>query len=385
MELARPAKKTRATRTSQSPQRRRPTEPVTIDVTSERGTYPVMVNAGLTTDPAATLKALAITARVLVVSAPGIWKLHGAAWRTVAGKRGPVLVADGERAKTLASVERLYDAFSQNGLDRAAVVIALGGGVIGDMAGFAAATYLRGLKVIQVPTTLLAQVDSAIGGKTGVNLAAGKNLVGAFHSPSAVLCDPLVLGTLPRREFRSGLYEVVKYGVIADPELLETILRDGHAIFEREPDVLTPLVAACCRIKADVVMADERESGPRRALNFGHTIGHALEAITKYRRFRHGEAIGYGMLAAAHLSRERNLMTDAHLAKLRDVIRSLGPLPTVADLKVSDALAATALDKKVVGGTLHFVAAKGLGATASVSDVTPDELKAALSAIGLRK
>lgn len=385
MELARPPKNKRATPAPPIVRKPRKTEAVTITVTSERGPYPVVVAPGLTLDPTATLKKLGITSTALVVSAPGIWKLHGAAWRGVAGKRGPVLVADGEKAKTLATVERLYDAFSQNKLDRASVVIALGGGVIGDMAGFAAATYLRGLNVIQVPTTLLAQVDSAIGGKTGVNLTAGKNLVGAFHSPTAVLCDPLVLGTLPRREFRSGLYEVIKYGVIADPSLLDTLLRDSHAIFAHDPDVLSQLVATCCRIKAAVVMSDEREGGPRRALNFGHTIGHALEAITRYRRFRHGEAIGYGMLAAAHISQQRRLMTAADQTRLRDVIQSLGPLPAVADLKVNDALAATTLDKKVVGGTLHFVAAKRLGATASLSDVTADELRAALSAIGLSK
>jgi 3-dehydroquinate synthase len=302
----------------------------------------------------------------------------------LAGKRGPVIIADGEKAKTLATVSRLYDAFNENALDRGAIVIALGGGTIGDAVGFAAATYLRGLRVVQVPTTLLAQVDSSIGGKTGVNLPSGKNLVGSFHSPSAVLCDPKVLGSLPRRDFRSGLYEVLKYGVIAAPKLLEALTRQSHAIFEREPDVLTPLIAECCRIKAEVVMSDERESGPRRALNFGHTIGHALEAITRYRRFRHGEAIGYGMLAAAQISLQRHLITATELTSIREAIRSLGPLPTVTDLKIKEALAATLLDKKVVGGKLHFVAAKGLGATSSLSDVTTDELKDALHGIGLR-
>jgi len=264
----------------------RTTRPIRIDVTSERGTYPVLIGAGLTRSPRAALKDLGLPEHALVVSAPAIWKLHGTPWESVAGKRGPVLIADGERAKTLATVSRLYDAFSENALDRAATIVALGGGVIGDITGFAAATYLRGLTVIQAPTTLLAQVDSAIGGKTGVNLPSGKNLVGAFHSPSAVLCDPEVLGSLPRREFRSGLYEVIKYGVIAAPALLETVERESRAIFDRQANVLTPLIAECCRIKASVVMADERESGPRRALNFGHTIGHALEAITRYRRFR---------------------------------------------------------------------------------------------------
>ncbi|MEI6244006.1 MAG: 3-dehydroquinate synthase [Acidobacteriota bacterium] len=358
--------------------------PTQINVTSERGTYPVLVGAGLIASPQKTLKQFGLPEQALVVSAPGIWKLHGAPWRGVAGKKGPVLISDGEKSKTLATISRLYDAFSENALDRASTVIALGGGTIGDAAGFAAATYLRGLRVIQVPTTLLAQVDSAIGGKTGVNLPSGKNLVGAFHSPAAVLCDPLVLGSLPRREFRSGLYEVVKYGVIASPSLLDTLREQSHAIFSRDVSALTPLIAACCRMKADVVMSDERESGARRALNFGHTIGHALEAITRYRRFRHGEAIGYGMLAAVRISRLRTLMTDDDEETVRETIRSLGPMPAVTDLRIKDALAAMTRDKKIVAGTLHFVAAKGLGATVSIADVTTGELTDALKGIGLR-
>jgi 3-dehydroquinate synthase len=352
-------------------------------VRSERGPYPVLVGAGVLADPAAVLASLGITGDRLIVSAPGIWRLHGEAWRGIAGLRGPVLIPDGEKAKHLASVARLYDAFSEHHLDRGATVIAIGGGVIGDVAGFAAATYLRGLRVVQVPTTLLAQVDSAIGGKTGVNLPSGKNLVGAFHSPAAVLCDPDMLATLPRREFRAGLYEVIKYGVIAEPSILDAIERDRAAIFRREADVLTPLIAESCRIKARVVTADEREAGPRRALNFGHTFGHALEAVTKYRRFRHGEAIGYGMLAAAHLSTARGLLSAADAARLAGVIRSLGPLPNLADLPADDVVAAIAHDKKVVSGTLHFVAAKGLGATEDLSDVSRDELIAAAKAIGL--
>ena len=362
--------------------------PIRIDVTSERGTYPVLVAAGLTASPATTLASIdsahAHTGDRLIVSSPAVWKLHGTPWRGVAGKRGPVLIADGEKAKTLATVGRLYDAFSENHLDRSATIVAIGGGVIGDVAGFAAATYLRGLRVIQVPTTLLAQVDSAIGGKTGVNLPTGKNLVGSFHSPAAVLCDTNVLGSLPRREFRAGLYEVIKYGVIAAPEILDTLERDLAAIFEHRPTVLTPLIGKCCEIKARVVMADERESGPRRALNFGHTFGHALEAVTKYRRFRHGEAIGYGMLAAARLSVMRGLMTADEEARLARIIRSLGPMPVVNDLKSKDVLAAAGHDKKVVAGKLHFVAADHFGKTVDVKDATPEELKAVAKSIGLR-
>ena len=218
------------------------------------------------------------------------------------GPSDPILVPDGERSKNLQTVGRMYEALIKARADRSAVIVALGGGVIGDMVGFAAATYLRGVRLVHVPTTLMAQVDSAIGGKVGVNHALGKNLIGAFHPPRLVLADPTVLATLPRREFRAGLYEVIKYGVIAD-----AVAAGAHAYAARR-DVQPRTRGArsrssteSCRIKADVVSRDEREAGLRRNLNFGHTIGHALEAVTDYRRFRHGEAVAYGMMAAAAL------------------------------------------------------------------------------------
>jgi 3-dehydroquinate synthase len=262
--------------------------------------------------------------------------------------------------------------------------MAVGGGVVGDIAGFAAATFLRGLRAVQIPTTLLAQVDSSIGGKVGVNLPAGKNLVGAFHPPAMVVCDPLVLGSLPRREFRAGLYEVIKYGVIASPALFDRVSARLDAIFNRDAAILTDVIADCCRIKADVVGRDEREGGPRRVLNFGHTIGHALEAMTEYRRFRHGEAVGHGMLAAAHLSETRGLLSPADAARLRELVARLGPLPAVNDLSARAALAIVRLDKKVVAGRLHVVLANGIGDTTIAGDVTPRELTSAMRAIGLR-
>jgi 3-dehydroquinate synthase len=292
-------------------------------------------------------------------------------------------MSDGERAKTLQTVSRLYDAFTKRRVSRSSTIVAFGGGVAGDVAGFAAATYLRGVALVQIPTTLLAQVDSAVGGKVGVNLPSGKNLAGAFHSPSLVICDPDVLASLRRREFRAGLYEVVKYGAVLSRNLFETVSAGLKQILSREPDVLTALVADCCRIKADVVSADERENGARRVLNFGHTIGHALEAMTEYRRFRHGEAIGYGMLAAAHVSMTRGVMSAGAHGELVDLIRRMGPLPPVTDLRQADAHDIIARDKKVADGRLHFVLCAGLGSSAIVSDVTPQELTAALVAIGM--
>lgn len=358
---------------------------IRIEVTSERGTYPVIVGPGSIAQIGDLLREQRIDRQRLVVSSPPVWRMQGRRLRELMGRTGrPALISDGERAKTLRTAARLYDACLEHGLDRSSAIIAFGGGVVGDVTGFAAATYLRGIALVQVPTTLLAQVDSAIGGKVGVNLPGGKNLVGAFHSPALVVCDPDVLASLPSREFRAGLYEVVKYGVIASRPLFDRLTSQLYRVLAVDNELLTPLVAECCRIKARVVMEDERESGPRRALNFGHTIGHALEAITNYRRFRHGEAIGYGMLAAASLSVARGAMPDGDETRLQRLIAAMGTLPRVNDLKVGDALDVIARDKKVVRGRLHFVLARGIGATTVVADVQEKELRAAMRTIGMR-
>ncbi len=362
-----------------------PMQQVRIDVTAGSRTYPVLVGEGLAGGLGPLLHEARLGTRRFFVSSPTVWKLHGGTVAKGVPHAEPVLVPDGERFKTLATVSRIYDTLIRAEADRACAIVGVGGGVIGDMAGFAAATYLRGVPVAHVPTTLLAQVDSAVGGKTGVNLALGKNLVGAFHQPSIVVADPLVLETLPRREFRSGLYEVVKYGMIASRDLFDRVARDQTAIFARDPKALTPIIVESCRIKAGVVAADERESGPRRVLNFGHTVGHALEAVTQYRRFRHGEAVGYGMLAAAELSAGRGALAGSDLEALHNMIRQLGPLPPISDLSIAQVLEAVRRDKKVVNGKLHFVLATTIGATAIAGDVTEDELGQALKVIGLKK
>ncbi len=360
-------------------------EAIRIDVRSERATYPVLIGPDLVSHFPELMRTHGITGESLVVSCPPVWRLHGHRLQAAAGESGPALIPDGERAKVLLTVARLYEALVKRRFDRSASLIAFGGGVVGDVAGFAAATYLRGIRLVQIPTTLLAQVDSSVGGKVGVNLPAGKNLVGAFHPAALVVCDPVLLASLPRREFRAGLYEVVKYGVIRSRPLFERISTELKAIFAHDPATLTPIIAECCRIKADVVGEDEREAGPRRVLNFGHTIGHALEAITRYRRFRHGEAIGYGMLAAAQISAARGSMADDEHARLKELIVRLGPLPPVGDLRASEALDAMVMDKKVVAGRLHFVLASGIGGTAVVDDVKPEELKAAMVAMGMKE
>ena len=359
-------------------------EPVRVDVSTGSRISPILIGHGAADRLAEILDAYGVGARRFVVSSPNIWRLHGAQVQRALGTADPILLPDGERYKTLNSVSRVYEALIRAGADRGSAVVALGGGVLGDTAGFAAATFLRGVSLVQVPTTLLAQVDSAIGGKVGVNHALGKNLIGAFHQPSVVVIDPAFLSTLPRREFRSGLYEVVKYGMIASRQLFDRLAKHTKDIVAKDPAVLGPAIEESCRIKADVVSKDERESGLRRMLNYGHTVGHALEAVTRYRRFRHGEAIAIGMMAAADLAVARGALAATERDALAGLIAALGPLPAVADLPIDDLLAAIRRDKKVVNGRLHFVIAIEVGATMTVDDVSEAELRAVLKHIGLR-
>ena len=359
-------------------------DPIRLEVRSAQMTYPVLIGSGLVKGLGALLAAEGLAGSVQVVSCGPVWRKQGRQLRPLTTSRPVALIPDGERAKTLSTVERIYDALIKSRIDRSGVLIAFGGGVTGDVAGFAAASYLRGIRFVQVPTTLLAQVDSAIGGKVGVNLRSGKNLVGAFHPPSLVVCDPDVLKSLPPREFRAGLYEVIKYGIIASRDLFDQIDRDLPAILERDPGVLTPLIAECCRIKAAVVSEDERETGLRRTLNFGHTVGHALEAVTSYRRFLHGEAIGFGMVAAARLSVARGTLAEDDAQRIARLIDRLGTRPRVNDLRVKNTLAATGRDKKVVAGRLHFVLADGIGRTRIANDISSEELASAMRGLGLK-
>ena len=361
------------------------TTPVCLRVQSRYGGYDVHVGAGLAAGLADRLDARSLPARRVVVSQARIWRLHGRLIAPLLDRREPILLPDGERHKTLATVSRVYDLLVRSGADRDTTMVAFGGGIVGDVAGFAAATYLRGVPIVQVPTTLLAQVDSAVGGKVGVNHAQGKNLIGAFHPPAVVVADPLLLATLPRREFRSGLYEVVKYGMIAGHDLFDRIASALAAIFAREPAPLARLVAEPCRIKADIVGRDEFQEGPRRVLNFGHTVGHALEAVTKYRRYLHGEAVALGMLVAAELSVARGIMPEADRERLARLIMQMGPLPALADLSAAAALDAIRLDKKVASGRLHFVLPLVIGSVGVVGDVTDRELTKAMRKAGMQK
>jgi len=360
-------------------------KPARIEVTTPSRAYTVAIEDNAIDRLGAILDEVRAPERRFIVSSPLVWRLHGHRVERAVNGAEPILVPDGERHKQLATVVRIYDALVGANADRSSTLVTFGGGVIGDMAGFAAATYLRGIALVHVPTTLLAQVDSAIGGKVGVNHPLGKNLIGAFYQPHAVVIDPTVLGTLPRREFRAGLYEIIKYGVTSSPALFDRITRERTAIFAREPAVLTPVIAESCAIKASVVSADEREAGLRRILNFGHTAGHAIEAVTKYRRYRHGEAVAYGMLVAAELASARGALAERDRNALAELVAGLGPLPAIADVPIAQILAAMRHDKKVVSGRLHFVLPTAIGATAIVDDVTDKEMRQALKRVGFRK
>lgn len=312
--------------------------------------------------------------RVAIISNQKVFSLYGvealkslrAAHYTVF----PWLVGDGERYKTLATVQKLLATLSEMGLERTDAIVALGGGVIGDLAGFAAATYLRGIPFLQVPTTLIAQIDSSVGGKTGVNLPEGKNLVGAFHQPCGVLIDTETLTTLAGRELVSGWCESIKQGAVGSRTLFNQT-RDYLKIIKSNPDEFSPalekLIRSQCAFKASIVTGDEREAPERtdhrsrRILNFGHTVGHALESITKYRRFRHGEAVGYGMLVAARISKDLGLLVASELELLQDTVRLAGLLPAASDLDEGDIMRAILRDKKSVDGRIKWVLLERIG------------------------
>lgn len=277
---------------------------------------------------------------------------------------------DGERHKKLSTVEMLADKLSAYHADRSSVIVALGGGVVGDVAGLVASLYMRGIDVIQIPTTVLAQVDASIGGKTGVNLRAGKNLLGTFHQPRAVLIDPDLLSSLPDREFRAGLYESLKCGVIGKPELFLRMENVSVRDLRKDSEALQWIIAESVRLKASVVSADEREGGLRRVLNFGHTIGHALEAETAYKSFLHGEAVAWGMIAATSIAAKRSLDSQAE-KRIIDAVLNLGPLPPV-QVSPRNILRRLQSDKKTLRGTVHFVLPREIGKVDIVNDV-PDE------------
>ncbi|MEO1131777.1 MAG: 3-dehydroquinate synthase [Cyanobacteria bacterium J06639_1] len=326
--------------------------------------------------------------RVLLVSNPVIFKHYGDTVRTGLEKADfqvhVCIVPAGERYKTPRTLQKIYDAALEAKLERSSTVVALGGGVVGDMGGFAAATWLRGLNVVQVPTTLLAMVDAAIGGKTGVNHPGGKNLIGAFHQPRLVWQDPAVLATLPAREFRAAIAEVIKYGTIQAPDLFEFLERHPHPGRYRSysAEDIEFVVRRSAQCKADVVEQDEREGGVRATLNYGHTVGHAVESLTKYRRYRHGEAVGLGMVAAGELAAQLGWWSRDEAGRQHSLAERVGlPTSVPADLDLEAIAHLTTADKKVKNGRVRFVLPKAIGRVEITSDVSHEQLISALEAI----
>lgn len=337
----------------------------TIRIRSSAGVYEVHCARGVIAKARSLISRLGDSTGTFVLSSPRVWRTCGREVARALGiaPRRAILFDDREAAKRLAAVEGIASKLVRAGADRHCVVIAVGGGVVGDVAGFAAATYLRGVRLVHVPTTLVAQVDSAIGGKTGVDLREGKNLVGAFYPPKLVIADPNLLRTLPHREYRSGLYEVIKYGVIADAKLFRFLETRMNAVLRRDPDAVDWIIQRCIAIKARLVNEDEREAGLRKILNFGHTLGHALEAATNYRRFLHGEAIAWGMMAATLLGVAMNRTSEADAARILRVIERVGPLPPVSGVRAAQLRGIMASDKKARAGRVLWVLARQIGKT----------------------
>ncbi len=352
----------------------------TLEVALGSRSYPIHIGPGLLGQPEALAPWLA-GRQVMIVTNEVVAPLYLERCRASLPAEVEVrelVLPDGEATKTLASVSRIWDALLEAGFNRRCTLIALGGGVIGDMVGFAAACYQRGVAFIQVPTTLLSQVDSSVGGKTGVNHPLGKNMIGAFWQPRSVLIDTETLATLPPREFSAGLAEVIKYGLIRDADFLAWLEEAMPALRALEPAALARAIERSCKLKAEIVAEDETEQGVRALLNLGHTFGHAIEAHQGYGVWLHGEAVGAGMLMAAELSARLGWLSAEEVARVRDILAAAAlPLAAPADMSVEDFLVRMRLDKKNIDSRLRLILLHSLG-SACLSDETPAELLEAL-------
>ena len=334
-----------------------------VTVRAGGGAYAVLCGRGLLKSAEREVAALGPSTGVYLLSSPRVWKDWGRKLERHfhASRRATILFDDRETAKNLATVERIARQLVRAGADRQATIVAVGGGVVGDVAGFVAATYARGVSLVHVPTTLVGQVDSAIGGKTGVNLPEGKNLIGAFYPPRLVLADPETLRTLPPREYRCGIFEVIKYGVIGDAPLFRFLEDHLERVVHAEPAAVEFVLQRSIAQKAKVVSRDEHESGLREILNFGHTFAHALESVTRYRKYLHGEAVGWGMIAAAHAAEAAGLWPEREAERLQELVRRTAPLPRWPTVPRERILAAMFADKKTRGGRLRFVLPERIG------------------------
>jgi len=356
----------------------------TLTVNLGERSYPIYVGDGILSRAGDFLQRAGLRGKVAVITNPTVAQLYLDAVHDSLSATGfdvtPVLIPDGEQHKDLQSLSVIYDQLISERFERRSCILALGGGVVGDLAGFAAATFLRGIAYVQVPTTLLAQVDSSVGGKTGVNHQEGKNLVGAFYQPRLVVIDVAVLQSLPRREFIAGLAEVIKYGVIEDPALFKLLEENMGKLTSLDRALLTQVIATSCAIKAKVVEQDERENDYRAVLNFGHTVGHALEAATHYQKYLHGEAIGIGMAQAAMISAQQGFCDQRSLERIRKLIKKAGlPLEIPREVSMQSLIQAMEVDKKSAGGKVKFVICTGIGKT-RFHALSPGEILTALGA-----
>lgn len=341
--------------------------------------YAIKIEGGILKDLGKTVKSFAFSRKIAVISNPVVHGLYGTVLAQSLTDEGyeltEITVPDGEEYKTLEWAGKIYGELLKAQLDRRSAIIALGGGVIGDLAGFVASTYMRGIAVLQVPTTLLAQVDSSVGGKTGVNHPLGKNMIGTFWQPSLVWMDLDTLRTLPKRELLAGLAEVIKCGVIRDSELFQYLETNRDKIMNLDQQAFIHIVKRSCEIKGDVVSQDERESGLRAILNYGHTIGHAIETVTGYKKYLHGEAIAIGMCAEAVLSKRLSYAGEQDVQRIRALIESYGlPVAIPADIDLQSTLSAIQIDKKAVEGKLTCILPETIGSVKIATDVTADDM-----------
>jgi 3-dehydroquinate synthase len=345
--------------------------------------YPIYIGAGILRNAGVLLKQAGLSlVSGIIVTDSNVGPLYADQLNAALGwSQAPCMLPAGEESKRLAQVEHMCGRFLEAGLDRGSLIVALGGGVVGDMAGFAAACFMRGVRCVQIPTTIVAQVDSSVGGKTGVNHALGKNTIGAFHQPSAVVMDLSLLQTLPDRELRAGLAEAIKHGVIADPDLFDYLETEAPRVLARDFEALERPILRSCAIKAAIVAADEKEHGQRANLNYGHTFGHAIETVSGYGMFLHGEALSLGMHAAGVLAKELGLVDDAFVRRQRACLAMYGLPVQWPEIPVEETLRAMRHDKKARAGTLKFIVADGMGSVVQRTDVTDAQARKALEAL----
>jgi 3-dehydroquinate synthase len=348
--------------------------------------YTIVVERGALAGVGARLRTLKVGSRVALMSAASVMRLHGKVVADSLAEAGfsvtTVELPEGEAAKTLGVAERCWNALLEAGLDRSSTVVALGGGAVGDLAGFVAGTYMRGVNFVQCPTTVLAQVDASSGGKTAINHPRGKNMIGVFHQPRLVLIDTITLATLPERDFRSGLAEVVKHGIVLDAAYFEELERSAAPLLAREEATLERIIAGSCRLKAHVVERDEREAELRAVLNYGHTIGHALEAVGGFGRWTHGEAVSLGIVAEARLAERRGFASAATTERQERLLERLGLPVRLSGVNADAVVAAIRHDKKSRDGQVPFVLAPAIGTFRIVHDVTDSDVRAVLTALG---